>query len=191
MSAPPIGIVSVQPRTLPTATSSQKRSIDDGFTHTPQTNSSVATASPRLIMCRLGSVQAFLNRGSSSSLAKATRLPQKVTAPIRPVRAVAIANCVHAASGVPAAPAAAAAFQSSAPATSVEAAPPKPLSSATICGMPVIGYRIAMTAPITPPITPAIASMTSGHAPWAATLCTTGFSKQAARMAIAMPAAPR
>ena len=191
MSAPPIGIVSVQPSALPTITSSQKSRFDDGLAHTPQIRSSVATARPRLIQWRLGSVQAFLNCGSSSSLPKATRLPQNVTAPIRPVSAVAIANCVHAGSGVAAAFAAAVAFQSSAPATSVEAAPPKPFKSATICGMPVIGYLTAIVAPMPPPITAAIPSITSGQAPWAATLSTTGFSKQAARIAIAMPAAPR
>jgi hypothetical protein len=41
----------------------------------------------------------------------------------------------------------------SAPATSVEANPPKPLNSATSCGMAVIWIRTARVAPITPPIT--------------------------------------
>ena len=82
-------------------------------------------------------------------------------------------------------------FQSSAPATSVEAAPPSPLRSATICGIPVIGYLSAITAPMPPPISPASPSITRGHEPFRATLPTTSCSKPAAIRAIAMPAAPR
>ncbi len=82
-------------------------------------------------------------------------------------------------------------FHNSPPATTAEAAPPKPLSRATICGIPVIGYRIAMTAPIAAPISPATTTSPSGQAPLEAIVSRTGFSKQAATRAIAMPAAPR
>jgi hypothetical protein len=191
MSAPPIGMVSVMPRPLPTITSSQKSRFDEGYAHTPQPSKSVAAARPRLIQWRLGWVQGFLNCGSSSSLPKATRLPQKVTAPIRPVSAVAIANWVQGGSGLSATLAAAVAFQSSAPATKVEAAPPKPLSRATICGMPVIGYLTAIRAPTAAPIAAAMPTSTSGHAPRSANDSSTGFSKQAAIKAIAIPTAPR
>ena len=114
-----------------------------------------------------------------------------MTAPIRPVSAVAIANCVHAPSGLSVSLAVADAFQSSAPATKVEAAPPNPLSSATICGMPVIGYLTAITAPIAAPIAAATPTSTSGQAPRSASDSSTGFSKQAAIRAIAIPTAPR
>ena len=170
-----------------------------GWAQTAQIKSRVVIARARLILWRMGSVHAFLNCGSSSSFAKATRLPQNVTAPMRPVHAVAIANCVHGANWVTAlaiTPASdeealAVMFHSSAPPTSIDAAPPKPLSKATICGIPVIGYLMAITAPMPPPIRPAMPNITSGHAPWAARLCTTGFSKQAATIAIAIPAAPK
>ena len=82
-------------------------------------------------------------------------------------------------------------FQSSAPATSAEAAPPKPLSRATICGMPVIGYFSAIQAPMTEPMAAAIPTITRPPEPTARSRSTTGPSQQAAIRAIAMPAAPR
>ena len=105
-----------------------------GRTQTPPMRITTSTPRPRLIQCRLGLVQACLNRGSSSSLPKATRLPQKVTAPMSPARAVAIENCVQGARSRAAASAAvvraspspvrravSGLFQSSAAATKAEA----------------------------------------------------------------------
>ena len=82
-------------------------------------------------------------------------------------------------------------FQSSAPATSADAAPPKPLSRATICGMPVIGYLIAISPPTTAPMPAAIPTITSAPGPALVSREITGPSQQAAIKAMAMPAAPR
>ena len=78
-------------------------------------------------------------------MAKATRLPKNVTAPMRPLRTVARAIWSWGASltrsGTTRAP----------PATRTEAPPPKPFRSATISGIEVILTRAAMMAPMEPP----------------------------------------
>ena len=89
-----------------------------------------------------------MNRSNSCNFAKAANEPQKVTAPIRPAKAVAMIGWPYAAGRCDAA-------CSSAPATSNDAAPPNPFNNATIWGMAVIGTRKARTAPIPPPMTSA------------------------------------
>ncbi len=85
---------------------------------------------------------------NSWSLSNATRLPQNVTPPMRPESTVATVSCMVGASM----PGRTASW-SAAPATSTDAPPPKPLSSATICGMAVICTIRASMAPSTPPTT--------------------------------------
>ena len=85
-------------------------------------------------------------RNSSCSLSNATRLPQNVTAPMMPEAAVATSTTSVGSTARSA---------SAAPATSTEAAPPNPLSSATICGIAVIWIRVASSTPITAPISTA------------------------------------
>jgi hypothetical protein len=84
------------------------------------------------------------------SFAKATRLPQKVTAPMMPDAAAAAVSC---ASGTPSCALGSALSTTLAPATSADAAPPNPFSTATICGMAVIGTRNAITDPTNAPTT--------------------------------------
>ena len=74
-------------------------------------------------------------------------LPQKVTAPISPDAAVATVNCAAGAACDRLLSARAA------PATSTEATPPKPLNSATSCGIAVISMRTASTPPTRAPAT--------------------------------------
>jgi hypothetical protein len=88
---------------------------------------------------------------NSASLPKATQLPKKVTAPIRPVTDVATLVCMSAAA--PPAWWAACTATSEAMPTSTEAAPPKPLNSPTISGMEVILTFSAATQPTSVPST--------------------------------------
>ena len=74
-------------------------------------------------------------------MSKATRLPQKVTDPIRPEATVA--TVVWAAGSD--------SLTSTAPATSADAPPPNALSSATISGIAVIAIRSARVAPMAAP----------------------------------------
>jgi hypothetical protein len=77
-------------------------------------------------------------------LPNATSEPVKVTAPMRAVRAAATASW---SSTLPRSTTS----RNVAPATSTEAAPPKPLNSATNSGMPVIWTFMASRAPTTAP----------------------------------------
>jgi hypothetical protein len=88
-------------------------------------------------------------RNISWSLSNAMMLPENVTPPMSPEMPVATSSVVVGACPVTSA--------SAAPATSAEAPPPKPLSSATICGIAVIWIFRAPTAPIVPPTSMAAA----------------------------------
>ena len=81
------------------------------------------------------------------SLPKAIRLPEKVTAPI------SVLSTIVTPASVPSAGPAPPARTNSAAATAADAPPPKPLKTATSCGMAVICMYRARTPPTAAPAT--------------------------------------
>ena len=137
---------------------------------------SAASAMAPLRTCCPGKTTGASGSSSPRSLSNATRLPQKVTEPMRPEATVA--TVVWADGSV--------ALTSTAPATRAEAPPPKAFSSATISGIAVIAMRRASVAPMAPPrATPArIMASPWGPAP------KTCRSRSVATTASSIPAAP-
>ena len=141
MSAPPIGRVAVAPTTRPTATSAQSQAHSPGCAVT-RTTSTTPAVMPAALKIWMPPNPAPLT--DSRSLAKATRDPVKVTAPMSAVRAAATASWLSARPR-------STASMNEAEATSTEAPPPKPLNSATSSGMEVIWSRRARAVPMSPP----------------------------------------
>src|SRR6056297_1083924 len=135
ISAPPMGTTSSTPRSDAAAsntqygvthvpTSRRPNRVDRVISASPTTTaiSSVPTLAPFSPGYRIGS------SNTPCSFPAATRLPQKVTAPTRPVTAAAPVTVPVSPLVGPAAPTRS---TSSAPATSADAPPPKPLNNPT------------------------------------------------------------
>ena len=85
------------------------------------------------------------------SFPNAIMLPEKVTAPMSVPAMIDTPESMASVSAPPAPPVPPATRRYSPTATRPDAAPPKPLKTATISGMAVIFTVRAMTAPISPP----------------------------------------
>ena len=140
MSAPPIGIVSRMPRIDATPTSAQYAQVADGSLAIKTPRPIAVRKSSRLTSCWPGKTIGRPGSTRPCSLSKATRLPQNVTPPMSPDRTVGIV--IWSVGSV--------ASVRTAPATSTDAPPPKPLKIATISGIEVILTFKAKVAPIAP-----------------------------------------
>jgi hypothetical protein len=147
MSAPPMGSTSPTPSASASAVPIQNTSGSGSGVatcHTP-TARIAAKISPLTTCCpRYVTGRPVI---SSCSLANATTLPVSVTAPM------SVPSWMATPVGTASRSRRAAARSSSAPLTSSDAAPPSPLSSATICGMAVIFTARAIHSPSAVPTT--------------------------------------
>ena len=136
MSAPPIGITSMTPSTAAKPTSSQNGNEGSESAISQMPSATQVRASSAFSTCRPGS-RTGRSVTSPCSLPKAIALPVSETPPISPEATAANANWKSTVSTKPPFNAS----SSAAPTAIAEAPPPKPLNTATTCGIAVSGER--------------------------------------------------